>query len=71
MTRLIRKVRREFSSPHKPRPWIITLHPDGYIGFKDKRQRKEYRIPIELCYYHAVKFNENKTRRTNVRSERS
>lgn len=72
MTHLRYKVSREFSAAHKPKPWIITLYPSGFIGFKEKRGRKEFCIPIELCYYHAVKYQDDLIeRRKNVRRKRS
>jgi hypothetical protein len=71
MTELKHLVRREFRSPVFTNLIVVSLHPDGFIGFKAKRQRKEYRIPIELCYHQAIKYQNDLTeRRKNVRRQR-
>ena len=33
----------------------VTLHPDGTIGFKGFKCRREYRLPLVVAYAMAIK----------------
>jgi hypothetical protein len=34
---------------------VVTLHPSGILGLRLERSRREETIPLEFCYFAAVK----------------
>ena len=34
---------------------VVTLHKDGYIGFRSHKCRHEYQISLASCYQMAIK----------------
>lgn len=59
MTDLSKPVRRRTHQTvrdgRKPRRLVVTLHPSGILGLRLERSRREETIPLEFCYFAAVK----------------
>jgi hypothetical protein len=41
---------------------VVTLYPNATIGFRAKRTRTEYRLPLETAYLMAIKAHEQAER---------
>lgn len=55
MTRLTKKIQREATRTTDGRSSIIiSLEPGDVIGFRAKRTRRTYRLPVSFCYRLAV-----------------
>ena len=54
MTELLRTVKRTTRVGRES--IIIALHPDGDIGFRVKRSRTEYLIPVFTCFRMAAQL---------------
>lgn len=52
MTRLMRAVRRVIDLGRGP--VAVTLYPDGHIGFRPRRHRTEFRLPLGSVMVRAV-----------------
>jgi len=37
------------------RPVVVTLYPDGTLGFREKGRQKEYFVSLSSCWWLAVK----------------
>jgi hypothetical protein len=35
----------------------VTLYPDGFIGFRPWKCRKEYQLPLVVAYQQAIKLD--------------
>ena len=62
MTDLSKKISRRVNIPLDNRitmrskdKIVVTLHPDGYIGFRSHKCRHEYQIALASCYQLAIK----------------
>lgn len=51
---------------------VVTLYPDGTIGFRPSRCRKEYTVPIVTCYRAALQAHalEVKKQKTEAKKQR-
>lgn len=61
MTKLNKPVKRESNVPADWRgnPIIVIIEPNGTIGFREKKRRKTFWLPIRDCYEWAVRAEVN------------
>ena len=54
MTKVGRPVRRSVEGVERGRDVILTLYPGGVLGFRIKRHKKEWTLPVVSAYRMAV-----------------
>ena len=47
-------VRRSIDGVERGRDVILTLYPNGVLGFRVKRTRREFLLPVVVAYRQAV-----------------
>lgn len=50
MTRLTKPVRRKWQA------FVITIHPNGLLGLREFRRRKEHLVPLSRCFRLACEI---------------
>ncbi len=66
MTRLTRITRRTVDIPRMPGlapSVVVTLYPDGTLGLRELRRRKEYFIPVTTVLTLAIRREVEATKR--------
>lgn len=48
----------------------VTLYPDGTIGFRGYKRRREYRLPLSVAYAMAIKAEAKEELREKQRQDR-
>lgn len=75
MKRPSRPIRRLFDLRER-RPIVVTIHPDGFVEFREFRRRVVYTAHLSALLSHAVRAfavaeaNERKARRAAKRAAR-
>ena len=54
MTELKKPVRRSVGGVERGRDVILTLYPGGVLGFRIKRHKREWTLPVASAYRMAV-----------------
>ena len=71
-SKVTRKTQATVRSKGKPRPVIVTVYPDGMIGLRLLKHRKEEYMPADWAYREAViaRVNYEKAKRKAERKAR-
>jgi len=71
MTDLKKPIRRKTNvTCAQSRPLVITLYPEGTIGFREAGRRKEFLLPIQAAYVMAVRAEVESRRRERRRQKK-
>jgi len=77
MTNVTKPIRRSVGGVERGRDVIVTLYPGGVFGFRVKRHKREWRLPVVSAYRMAVerelgleRAEKRKGRKTLVRRGR-
>jgi len=57
MTKLIKPIARRARCPHiwlRSGEVILTIYPEGVLGFREPRKRAEYRLGLTTAFNYAV-----------------
>jgi hypothetical protein len=54
MTSVTKPIRRSVSGIERGRDVVMTIYPGGVLGFRIKRHKKEWTLPIVSAYRLAV-----------------
>jgi hypothetical protein len=50
--------------------WVLTVYPDGIIGFRQYRCRKEYTVSVSRLLIDAILADELKIRKVSKKSRK-
>jgi hypothetical protein len=77
MTDLSKKISRRVNLPLDNRIGVrdrdritVTLYPDGYIGFRAHKRRREYQLPLSICYKKAIELAVEEERKIRAQEKR-
>lgn len=69
MTELKEKVRRKVSGLLR-RDLVVTLYPGGVLGIREMRCKKEFCVPLMVCYNLALAADRAATKREKQQAKR-